>query len=696
MPKLSIQTLRRNPKLGILLAAVLSSLIGLIVYNSIASSAPPVILAPKNNATVSGFAGVGISVPGGNASTTGKLSMDGTQLPGNFVGTLYGIIYKTPDGLFKGLNMANFSVGNHVLVATVNGVQSAPITIKNTGQVKIAYTNTGTQGGRTIIAGFIQLPQPPQTIKLLVDGVSQPGTVIATPYGWVYKHSDGQWGIPLTGSHSLMYTADGYQSDSVTTQPSGGPAVQIVYPSNGATNINNPVVVDAAITNGAINPQLKVDGVTLPGFMIPTIYGWIYQDPSSKLSVNLAAGKHTLVVVSGSVSSSPITITVSNPPPPPPPSSSTNSARLGITLANNAPGISDNQAWDQAKAMGFGWIRTDMIVSNYSDLTAFDGALAQARRTGLKIDAIIDYAYSGLGTRSDGHGAPLNPQAWANYAGSLVAHWNSVAPGAVGAVEVWNEENNDVFWSPVNPNAYADLLHRTYLSIKSQVPNMTVIMGGLSPGVDNLPASDSNPANSATFLADIYAWNRGQGRSGSAQMFDAATNHPYQTWNVSTPSVPTSGIRVIHYMREVMNANGDQGKQIWNTEAGWPSCYQASGNILSERDRATAAINQLNDIWYGKHLWQPGSSNDGATVTSGTTLDWNTGPYFAFKLYKSTEGDWEATSYGLIYSTRSQAQSLASHIPGGYADAAICANPPSDYYQPPVVQAIQAYAAKQQ
>ena len=74
--------------------------------------------------------------------------------------------------------------------------------------------------------------------------------------------------------------------------------------------------------------------------------------------------------------------------------------------------------------------------------------------------------------------------------------------------------------------------------------------------------------------------------------FEAVGIHPHDTYSTTTNVGPpaagwSSGFRATHWVRQVMDANGDTAKRIWATEAGTASCQSYGGYKLSDAQRAT-------------------------------------------------------------------------------------------------------------
>ena len=79
------------------------------------------------------------------------------------------------------------------------------------------------------------------------------------------------------------------------------------------------------------------------------------------------------------------------------------------------------------------------------------------------------------------HGAPIDTPAFAAFAGAAAARY----AGRINDWEIWNEPNNNLFWSPVpDPAVYTALLKQSYPAIKAARPGATVLSAGLSVAND--------------------------------------------------------------------------------------------------------------------------------------------------------------------------------------------------------------------
>lgn len=314
------------------------------------------------------------------------------------------------------------------------------------------------------------------------------------------------------------------------------------------------------------------------------------------------------------------------------------SADIGVSTGTPyvPTGMTETQFWNRVAATGSGWARVDCSPSSYTNYTNCDNRVSEIRRVGMRAILTLTYRPS----NSPDVFTTSEHQQWAVWAGEVAARLTLNNPGTIGAFEIWNEPNNPLFWSPVDPVAYADLLARSAFAIRarSAVPILT---GGLSPGGTNgASGSTSDPRNPATWLAAVYA-------AGGRSTFDAVAAHPYDSVskvaNQGPPLVTwSSGFRSTHWLRVVMDAHGDSAKRIWGTEAGTPSCTSYSGGKLSEGARAVRLRDDIAD-------WRRGLHNpwSGETIDFGLKSDWNTGPFMVFKMYKQ----YDAPGLGLSFAS---------------------------------------------
>lgn len=245
--------------------------------------------------------------------------------------------------------------------------------------------------------------------------------------------------------------------------------------------------------------------------------------------------------------------------------------------------------WVQPKGPGtFNWTQLDQAVSS-------------ARAAGMSVDLIIDGCppWAALaGTTGDPSPQPDSSAQYATWAAEVAARY---ARKGVRMFEIWNEQNNAIFWQPKpNPAAYTADLVAAYRAIKTVDPSAFVISGGLAPERTN-----GTNYSAIDFLEAMYA----DGAKGS---FDALGYHPYcypalpdtyESWSAWSQLDQTSPS-----IRSVMTSNGDGGKLIWITEFGAPSSGPGGVGTAAEATALTQAIaDAKTTAWIGAlyvYSWQ--------------------------------------------------------------------------------------------
>ena len=149
---------------------------------------------------------------------------------------------------------------------------------------------------------------------------------------------------------------------------------------------------------------------------------------------------------------------------------------------------------------------------------------------------------------------------FANFVAVFVARYKA----DVQHIIIWNEPNLSFEWGyrPVDPAAYADLLRVVYPAAHAANPNVIVLGGALAPTLE--PPGSPAGLNDLLYLEAMYA-------AGAGDYFDALSAHAYGLgFAPETPPDPALiNFRRVELLREIMDANGDAGKPIYVTEAGW-------------------------------------------------------------------------------------------------------------------------------
>ncbi|MBI5668706.1 MAG: cellulase family glycosylhydrolase [Chloroflexi bacterium] len=191
----------------------------------------------------------------------------------------------------------------------------------------------------------------------------------------------------------------------------------------------------------------------------------------------------------------------------------------------------------------------------------YDNIVDLAEKYGLNIMARLDNPPAWTHANPDiGEKAPPDDvQDVVNYAVAVAERYK----GRLYYYQIWNEPNIYPEWGnqAVNPEAYTDLLCRTYTALKAVDPAIVVISGPLSPTV-SLSAEN---LNDFIFLQRMYD-------AGAGKCFDVMSAQGYGFYSGPTdrrlrPMTLTYARHI--YIRDIMVANGDAHKPIWISEAAW-------------------------------------------------------------------------------------------------------------------------------
>lgn len=244
-------------------------------------------------------------------------------------------------------------------------------------------------------------------------------------------------------------------------------------------------------------------------------------------------------------------------------------AEVGLNV-NGGAASGTPADFDQLTEIGSKWAR-HFLYWDDAQLASYDRIIAEEDRRGIKTLLVV---------ASASRQAPSNPQAYADFVGSMARRWK----GRLEAIEIWNEADEGHFWiGGPNPSAYVDLLQRSYAAIKAADPQMKVVF---SPTV----------GHNYDFLEKAYA-------AGAKGYFDVMSAHTDTACLVNSPMdyYRDPNGRIGRYvflgyreLRATMLAHGDD-KPIWLTEIGWSAAQHAcetgawAGQKLAGVDEATQA-----------------------------------------------------------------------------------------------------------
>ncbi len=221
--------------------------------------------------------------------------------------------------------------------------------------------------------------------------------------------------------------------------------------------------------------------------------------------------------------------------------------------------------------MNIFWYKIENMKENW-DWYWTDCFINNAKKNNIKILGVLlsapDWASGGLtNLQTGGHYPPLNADEYCNFVkeivkryGDYIKHW-----------EIFNEPNTDWYWRPA-PDAlkYAEILKKTYITIKSIDPKAKVITGGLCDWPDYDGA--------LRYLQILYD-------NGIKNYCDAIGIHPYNYSHspFTRPyNIHPSAQEKIEKLIQFLENNNDKNKKIWITEIGWPT--NLNTETLTETD----------------------------------------------------------------------------------------------------------------
>lgn len=155
---------------------------------------------------------------------------------------------------------------------------------------------------------------------------------------------------------------------------------------------------------------------------------------------------------------------------------------------------------------------------------------------------------------------PDDLQDFVNYAAAVAERYK----GRIHYYQVWNEPNGNEEWGrdrEVNPEAYTEMLCRTYDALKAVDPQIVVISAALTPTV----SLTGENLNEFIYLQRMYD-------AGAGACFDILSAQGYGLFSGPTDRrMRPFQVNVARheYLRDIMVANGDAHKPIWISEAAW-------------------------------------------------------------------------------------------------------------------------------
>ena len=273
------------------------------------------------------------------------------------------------------------------------------------------------------------------------------------------------------------------------------------------------------------------------------------------------------------------------------------------------------------RELGFGWQKTlfqwrgiEYAGKGQFDWSEADRVVRETTAAGIKIIARLDFPPDWARSRQTHNGPPDRLQDFGDFVRAFVARYGSRSTANIGrvhAIQVWNEANLSREWGdrPINQDQvreWVNMLKVAYEAAKSVDPDMTVISGGLTPtGTMNDEARDDvvylqwmYDAGAAAYFDVLGAHGAGYKAPPEMSPDDVAADPSYG-------GHPSFSFRRVEQLRQVMERNGDGGKQIWLLEFGWTSdeVHPAyAWHRVSEEQKAEYIVRAYQ--WAAQH-WAP-------------------------------------------------------------------------------------------
>lgn len=245
------------------------------------------------------------------------------------------------------------------------------------------------------------------------------------------------------------------------------------------------------------------------------------------------------------------------------------------------------QLVEQAQTLGVRWSREEICWACWGRDEAnhfYDQRIAMLADAGIGIIGMLlttpeqfrdpsCVAYARATNQPEYWCQPNDMDAFAAWAGQVVQRYNGNgyrdAPGSprIAVWEIWNEPDIEDTWLPrPNPEAYAEMLQKTYAAIKAADPTAIVLSGGVY--VFDAVGQDAFMDR----VVDLAGWDSFDALSIHPWLIDHAPDqpsliNPRERYDVTIPG------RLALVQRWIEARGG--GKPIWITEVGWSTCGTA-------------------------------------------------------------------------------------------------------------------------
>jgi hypothetical protein len=302
----------------------------------------------------------------------------------------------------------------------------------------------------------------------------------------------------------------------------------------------------------------------------------------------------------------------------------------------------------QVQSMGFRWVKIQVRWCDHEsagkgqiDLGGPDDLIGRASGRGIKVLFSVLCAPEWSRSNHSGEGPPDDMQHAADFFGHLASKYCNTA---LGAIEVWNEENLQREWSgaPLSAARYMDMLRAVYPAIKNACPSIVVVSGAPTPtgwndgvvAIDDIQYLEQLYQNGLKDFSDaIGSHPSGYNVPALCNITDPACNRPEASFRspYENRHPSWSFLSTMTGYRSVMVRHGDGNKQIWPTEFGWPT--HTGGSCGGGPCHPAGADNSPEQAaqWYVE-AYQWGKQQGWVGVMIAWQLDFDRGELDAFRI----------------------------------------------------------------